>query len=55
VKVFKFLYADRASSRVAHTAMLHRQARDIRSSVGRNPRTAECIARDHNETQAGNR
>jgi len=55
VKIFKFLYADRADARASHAAMFYRPACDIHRSVGRDPRTPERIARDHNETQGGNR
>jgi hypothetical protein len=55
VKIFKFLNADRAGARASRTAVFYRPVCDIHCGVERDPRTPERIARDHNETQAGNR
>jgi hypothetical protein len=55
VKIFKFLYSERAGARARRAVMFYRPACDIRENVGQHLCTPERIARDHNETQGGNR
>ena len=51
MKIIKSLYAVRGGARVSHAAMFYRAVCDLHRSIGREPRTPERIARDHNENQ----